>query len=391
MATPVIVSAVRTPIATAFKGSLVHTSGEELAKTVVAAALERSRIDPAMVEDIILAESLYGGGAVARHAAVECGMNHAAGAAVNRHCAGSLTAIGFASASIIAGMEQAMIAGGVQSTSTGPQLRYRKLGTFDQFEDVLMPPTHPDTPDAPNKDMSITVGWNTAREMGLSREEMDAWALRSHQRAVAAIDDGLFADELVPVSARQTDNSFSIFASDEHPRRDTSIERLSSLKVIHPEIDGFSITPGNSSGINDAAAALTLLDEELARREGLEVLGRITAWASAAVEPARTGMAVIEVVNKLLRRAGIGVVDVDLWEINEAFASVPLAACRRFGISEDRMNIHGSGCSLGHPVAATGARMVTTLLHDLRRSGGGIGVAAMCAGGGQAGAVLIRV
>ncbi|WP_395108042.1 thiolase family protein [Actinomadura sp. SCN-SB] len=387
----VIVAGVRTPIGTSFKGTLRHTTAMELAQVVVTEARARSGLDVADIDDVILAESNYGGGDLARHAAVAAGMHQVPGQAVNRHCAGGLTAIGNAAAAIVAGAGRALIAGGAQSVSTAPLQRFRTPGTADGFEDQWMPPTHPDRADAPNRDMSITVGWNTAQEAGVTREEMDAWALRSHRRAIAAIDAGVFADEIVPVKALQDDGSLAEFAVDEHPRRDTTAERLAGLKVLHPEIEGFSITAGNSSGINDAAAAVALAGSDLAAERGLRPLATVRSWAATATDPARTGMAVLDVIPKVLGRAGLGVGDIALWEINEAFASVPVAACKGLGIDEDLVNVHGSGCSLGHPVAATGARMVITLMNELRRRGGGYGVAAMCAGGGQSGAVLIEV
>lgn len=390
MVSAVIVSAVRSPVATARRGSLANTTAEELAVAVLRAAVERSGLPPEMVDDVIFAESLYGGGAVARHAAVEADMMRAAGMALNRHCAGSLTAVGIAAASIITGMENVVVAGGVQSTSMGPQMRFRAPGS-DEYQDFWMPPTHPDSPDAPNADMSITVGWNTAKEAGLTRQDMDEWAYRSHQRAVAAIDAGNFVDEIVPVQARRPDGSTFMFATDEHPRRDSSLEKLASLKVLHPEIEGFSITAGNSSGMNDGASALTIVNETIAHGERLETLAKVRAWTAIGIDPARTGMAVLDVVPKLLGRAGVAQSDVALWEINEAFASVPAAASRLLGLSEDTVNISGSGCSIGHPVSASGGRMLATLIRDLQRRGGGLGVAAMCAGGGQAGAVLIEV
>lgn len=390
MPSPVIISAVRTAVATARKGTLAHTSAETLGATVLQAAIARARIDPALVDDVIFAESLYGGGAVARHAAVELGIFQTGGMALNRHCAGSLTAVGVAAAQIISGMERLIVAGGVQSTSTAPVMRRRVPGT-EQVEDFWMPPTHPATPDAPNVDMSITVGWNTAKAAGLTREEMDAWALRSHQRAIAAIDAGNFKDEIVPVAALQTDGTTVNFEVDEHPRRDSSAERLASLKVIHPEIEGFSITAGNSSGLNDAASALTVTSAEFAKGEGLAPIARVLGWTAKGANPRDTGQAAIDTIRKLLDRTGRSVADVALWEINEAFASVPLAACRTLNIDEEVVNISGSGCSIGHPVSASGGRMLTTLINDLKRRGGGLGVAAMCAGGGQGGAVLIEV
>jgi acetyl-CoA C-acetyltransferase len=254
-----------------------------------------------------------------------------------------------------------------------------------------MPPTHPDRADAPNRDMSITVGWNTARALGLTREELDEWAFRSHQRAIAAIDAGKFIDEIVPLKVANADGDIVEFAVDEHPRRGSTLEKLASLRVLHPEIEGFNITAGNSSGVNDAASALALTSAELAKSEGLTAMATVRAWAALGIDPKDTGLGAIRVIPKVLSRAGINVADVALWEINEAFASVPVGACKELGIDEELVNFSGSGCSLGHPVAASGARMLTTLIYELRRRGGGIGVAAMCAGGGQAGAVIIEV
>ncbi len=390
MPTPVIVSAVRTAVATARKGTLANTSAEQLAATVLAAAIERAGIAPDLVDDVMFAESLYGGGAVARHAAVELGIFQSGGMAINRHCAGSLTAVGLAAAQVLSGMERIIVAGGVQSMSTAPIMRRRIPGT-ENFQEFWMPPTHPATEDAPNVDMSITVGWNTAKAAGLTREDMDAWALRSHQRAIAAIDAGHFKDEIVPVDALQMDGSTVRFEVDEHPRRDSSAERMANLKVIHPEIEGFSITAGNSSGVNDAASALTVTRSDIASEMGLTPLAKVIGWTARGAEPRDTGLAAIETIRKLLDRTGRNASDIAVWEINEAFAAVPLAACRMLNIDEALVNVSGSGCSIGHPVAASGGRMLTTLINDLKRRGGGLGVAAMCAGGGQGGAVLIEV
>lgn len=392
MPNPVIVGAVRTPIARSFKGSLVDTSAEELATAILPEVIRRSGIDAADIDDIILAEANYGGGDLARYAAVAAGLENVPGQAVNRHCAGSLTAIGNASAQIGSGMERVLIAGGVQSLSTGPLMKWRVPtpgGT--EYREPWIPPSHPETPDAPTMDMAITVGWNTAKAVGISREEMDAWAARSHQRAVAAIDAGKFVEEILPLKVAGADGSFIDFSVDEHPRRDTTVEKLAGLKVLHPEIEGFSVTAGNSSGINDAAAAVVLTDGAYARDKGLNVLGSVKAWASSAVAPRHCGLGAVTVIDKVLDRAGLTPSDVSLWEINEAFASVPIAACREFRLDEELVNVSGSGCSLGHPISASGARMVTTMIYELSRRGGGIGVAAMCAGGGQGGAVVIEV
>jgi acetyl-CoA acetyltransferase family protein len=391
MPTPVIVGAVRTAIGRSSKGTLVNTPPEALITTVLPEVVRRAGIDPNAIDDLIFAESHYGGGDLARYAADATGMQHVPGQSVNRHCAGSLTAIGNASAQIGSGMERVLIAGGVQSLSMTPLVNWRIPGPELKFEERWMPPTHVETADAPAKDMSITVGWNTAQAMGITRQEMDAWAARSHQRAVAAMDAGKFVDEIVPLKVQLADGSVIDFSVDEHPRRDTTAEKLAQLKPLHPEIEGFSITAGNSSGTNDAAAAVAIVDAAYAEAENLTKMATVRAWAAAGVAPRDTGLGAVQVIGKVLQRAGLQPSDVALWEINEAFASVPIAACKEFGLDEEKVNFSGSGCSLGHPIAASGARMVTTLIYELQRSGGGIGVAAMCAGGGQGGAVVIEV
>jgi acetyl-CoA acetyltransferase family protein len=386
----VITSAVRTAVGTSRKGSLANTPPETLAATVVREAVARSGFSPDEIDDIVMAESLAGGGAIARHAAVELGMLTVAGMAVNRHCAGGLSAIGVAAGAIHAGMERVVVAGGVNSGSMSPRMQMRNTAT-GEWDDWWIPPTHPDSAEAPNRDMSITVGWNTAKKAGLSREAMDAWAFRSHARAVQAIDEGRFLDEIVPVMAQAPDGQTFEFKVDEHPRRGGSLEKLSSLAVIHPEIEGFSITAGNASGLNDGAAAMVLTSDTLARAKNANVVATVLGWTSLGIDPADMGLSVPGVVDKLLSRVGRSRNDIALWEINEAFASVPLAACRIMNLDEETVNISGSGCSIGHPIGASGTRMITTLANDLKRRGGGLGIAAMCAGGGQAGAVLIEV
>ncbi|WP_406472536.1 thiolase family protein [Streptomyces sp. NBC_01615] len=376
----VLVSALRTPIGTAFKGTLRDTTAFELAHHVVSAAA--AGLDPDRVDDVILGEGLYGGGVIARHAALTAGLTSAPGLAHNRHCAAGLAAVQGAAASIRAGMDELVIAGGVNSASTAPKSTRRVDGEWEPW----MSPTHPDRPDAPNTDMSITVGWNTAVRAGVSREEMDAWALRSHRNAVRAIDEGRFDEEIVAI-----ETPHGLFSVDEHPRRNTSAERLAALKPLHPEIEGFSITAGNAGGANDGAAALVVASDTTASREGLPALAVVRSWASVGVDPADMGLAPVKVIPKALKRAGLSLSDVGLFEINEAFAVVPVAAVRQLDLDPDRVNVSGSGCSLGHPVAATGARMLATLVHELRRRGGGIGVAAMCAGGGMGSATVIEV
>ncbi len=391
MSQPVILAACRTAIATARRGALRDTTAFELAPIVVTEAVRRSGLPVDVFDDVILGEVLAGGGAIARYAALEAGLTDVPGVALNRHCASGLTSIAMAAGSIAAGMDRAVVAGGVQSSSTSPVSKRRKPGTDDEWEDPWMSPTHVSTPDAPNTDMTITVGWSAAKSAGISREEADAWALRSHQRAIRAIDEGQFLDEIVPVKVTARDGSVSVFEVDEHPRRSSSAEALANLKALHPEIEGFSVTAGNSSGVNDAASAVVVASAELAAEHGVEPLATILGWASVGVDPTLTGTAPVPAIQKLLERTGLTVADVDLWEINEAFATVAVATTKLLELDPELVNVQGSGCSLGHPVAATGARMITSLINELRRRGGGVAIAAMCAGGGMGSAMAIQV
>jgi acetyl-CoA acetyltransferase family protein len=386
----VIVAGARTAVGTAYRGSLAETGALELATTAVGEAVRRSGIEPGLVDDVVLGESLYGGGDIARYAAIEAGLVNAPGVAHNRHCASGLAALQTAASSIIAGMDRVVVAGGVQSSSTMPKTSRRVPGT-DTWEEDWLAPSHRETADAPIRDMSITVGWNAAVKAGVSRADMDAWAFRSHMRAVAGIDNGSFTQEIIPIEVTRRDGERFTFAVDEHPRRTSSMEKLASLKPLHPEIEGFSITAGNAAGVNDGAAALVVTGRSFAERSGLEPLAVIRSWASAGVPPADTGLAPSVAIPKALDRAGLTIGDVSLWEINEAFASVPVAVTRELGIDDAIVNVLGSGCSLGHPVAMTGARMVLTLICELRRRGGGTAVAAMCAGGGMASALVLDV
>jgi acetyl-CoA acetyltransferase family protein len=388
MGDAVIVSAARTAIGTARKGTLAGVSAFDLAKYSVAEALKRSGIPSDEVDDIQLGESLQGGGDIARYVAVELGVPNVPGVALNRHCASGMAAVQGAAASIRAGMDAVVVAGGTESISTSPSSLKRDPVTGEAGP--WMSPSHPATPDAPQFDMSITVGWNTAQRAGVTREEMDHWAYESHMRAVRATDEGRLAEEIFPIEVDRGGETV-IFQVDEHPRRETTLEKLASLKPLHPEIEGFSITAGNSSGLNDASAAMVIVDSDYAQEHGLEPLAVIRSWASVGVPPAETGLAPTHAVPKALRRAGLTTADIGLVEINEAFASMAVASSRILGFPHDIVNVNGSGCSLGHPVACTGARMVVTLLHELRRRGGGLGVASMCAGGGMGSATVIEV
>lgn len=390
MSEAVIVAAARTAIGTARKGSLVDVSAFDLAKWAIAEALRRSAIPKDEVEDIVLGESMQGGGDIARYAAVELGLDHLPGAAMNRHCASGLTAVQTAAASIRAGMDKVVIAGGTESLSTMPSIFKRRPGKVEP--QPWMPSSHPETADAPAFDMSITVGWNTAKLAGVTRREMDEWAYHSHMRAAAATDEGRFRDEIFPIEIPNGNGAAKrTFEVDEHPRRTTSHDKLAALPPLHPEIEGFSITAGNSSGLNDGAAAVVIVDGDYAKAHGLKPLAVIKSWASVGVPPARTGLAPTLAIPKALERAGMTTKAVDLVEINEAFCSMAVASSRILGFDHEIVNVNGSGCGLGHPIACTGARMVVTMVHELGRRGGGIGVVSMCAGGGMGSAAVLEV
>lgn len=385
-----IIAAARTAIGTARKGTLANVPAIELAKPVITAVVERSGFAPADFDDLVLAESLQGGGDSARYVAVDLGYTTIPGMAVNRQCASSLTAIAVGAGQIASGMSRSILAGGLESISTGPVMQKRKpfaAGKSADDYEQWYPLSHPSTTEAPALDMSITVAHNCNLQYGLTREDQDAWALRSHQRAIKAIDSGSFVDEIVPIEVPQADGSTVRFAQDEHPRRGSSPESLAALKVLHPEIDGFTVTAGNSSGINDAAAVVALTSPNTSS----DVLAHVLSWASVGVEPARTGSGPIAAIPKALELAGRKIGDVALFEINEAFAAQSVACARELGLDEEIVNVYGSGISLGHPIAATGARMVTSAIYELCRRGGGIGVLSMCAGGGMGSAMVIEV
>jgi len=389
MTDAVIVSAARTPIGRARKGSLVGVDAFELAQVAVGAAIDRSGIPAADIDDMVVAESLQGGGVIARHVAVELGLTGVPGLADNRHCAAGLSAIQIGAASIMAGMDQVVVAGGTESLSTSPS-SFKRTGLGAE-PGPWMSPSHNPTPDAPAFDMTITVGNNSATEMGLTRRDVDEWAAYSHGQAVESIDNGWFDEQIVPVTAPQVDGTIKEFFVDEHPRRGVTADTLADLAPLHPEIDGFTVTAGNAAGLNDAAAAVVLTSGDYAAAHGLAPMARVLAWASVGIEPARTGMAPTLAIPKALERAGMAIDDIDLWEINEAFCSVPVAAYRTLGIDPTILNVNGSGCSLGHPIAATGSRMVVTMVHELRRRGLSTGVVSMCAGGGMGSALVLEV
>lgn len=385
-----IIAAARTPIGTARRGTLANVPATELAKPVVSAVIQRSGLDPAEFDDLVLAEVMQGGGDSARYIAVALGLLDIPGLAVNRQCASSLSAIAVGAGQIASGMSRAILAGGMESLSSTPLLQKRKpftTGKSPEDYEQWMPESHPPTVEAPAFDMSITVAHNCNVQYGITREDQDEWALRSHQRAAKAVDAGSFVDEIIPIDVPQADGSTITFAEDEHPRRGSSMESLGGLKVLHPEIDGFSVTAGNSSGLNDAAAIVALASPDTHQ----PVLAHVLSWTQVGLDPIRTGSGPIKAIPKALELASRKIEDVALFEINEAFAAQAVACTRELGLDEEIVNVYGSGISLGHPIAATGARMVTSAIYELRRRGGGIGVLSMCAGGGMGAAMVIEV
>jgi acetyl-CoA acetyltransferase family protein len=378
-----ILSAARTPIGRARKGSLVSVDAYQLAEVAVSAAVERSQIPISDLDDLVLAESLQGGGVIARNVAVRLGMTGVPGVAVNRHCASGATAVQLAAATIMAGMADVIVAGGTESASTMPRLT--KVAPPAQEPTRWSPQSHPDAPGIPAFDMSVTIGENTARLHHVTREQADAWSARSQQRALNAVAKGYFDDEIVAVPVGHD----VTFRTDEHPR-DTTPETLAGLKVLHPEIPGAVVTAGNSAGINDAAAALVIGSADFAASHGLTPLARIRGWASVGVDVEHTGMAPVTAIPQALKRSGLALDDVDLFEINEAFATMAVACTRDLGLDESIVNVNGSGISLGHPIAATGARMVVSIIHELARRDSHIGVVAMCAGGGMGSALVVE-
>ncbi len=388
MTEAVIVAALRSPIGRAGRG-LAALTIHELGGQTVSAAIKSASLDPADIDDLVLGEVLQGGGCTARYVANALGLPpDTPGGAVQRQCATGMMAVQDAAANIRAGMADVIVAGGIESMTRSPLLFERSPFPFGGVERFL-PPSHPDSPEAPNTNMLITVGENTARECGITREESDHWSFHSNMRAIAATDDGRFAEEIVPMTVPAGRGETATFSVDEHPRRDTTPEKLASLPSLTGP-DG-TTTAGNSSGIGDGAAALVVVSRSYAESHGMEALATVRSWNSCGVEPARTGLAPTVCVPRALNRAGLSERDVDLVEINEAFASMSVACSRKLGFPHDIVNVNGGAVGIGHPIAASGARILVTLIHELRRRGGGIGVGTLCAGGGMGSATVVEV
>ena len=379
----VIVSATRTPIATAYKGSLVGVDAFTLAEIAIGSAVERSGIPVGDFEDMGFGESFQGGGNIGRNAAVRLGMNQVPGVATQRWCASAMAGVQWVAANISAGMIDVGLGGGVESMSTAPGMS--KPGP-DGAPGFWLSPANEPTDIAPPFNMALTVGDNTSRIAGISREAADEWAYRSHMNAIRAIDEGRFDNEIVPVPLPGGGE----FTTDEHPRRNSSLEKMASLGVLNAHIEGATTTAANASGLNDAAAALVMCSREYAEANGLRPLAVIRGWASAALTPEETGIAPQVAMPKALAKAGISVADLQSVEINEAFASVAVAFTNKLGLDANIVNVNGSGCSLGHPIGCTGARMIVTMVNELIRTDSQWGAVAMCAAGGMGSATVIE-
>jgi acetyl-CoA acyltransferase len=369
----VIVSAVRTPIGKAPNGALRTTRPDDMGAVVITEALRRAPgVDPAEVEDVILGCAMpeaEQGLNVARIASLRAGIPVSASAVtVNRFCSSGLQSIAFAAERIMAGFATTIVAGGAESMSLVP------MGGNRIAPNPTLVETYPD--------VYLSTGLvaeNHAREASVSREEQDAFALRSHQRAVAAIDGGRFDDEIVGLPALKID---------EGPRRDTSIEALAKLRPAF-HVKG-TVTAGNSSQTSDGASAVVVMSADRARALGLEPLGRFVAYATAGVEPERFGIGPVPAIRKVLKMAGLALDQMDLVELNEAFASQVIACLRELPIDPDRLNVNGGAIALGHPLGCTGAKLTATLLYEMRRRRARYGLVSMCVGGGMGAAGIFE-
>ena len=393
----VIVDALRTPIGR-YGGVLSGVRPDDLAARVVRAAVERNELDPASVEEVFLGCANQAGEDnrnVARMAALLAGLPPTVpGLTVNRLCASGLEAAVQASRQIRLGEADLVLAGGVESMSRAPLAALKPERGFARgnvelvdttigwrFVNPLMAATHS------TESMGETAE-NVAERYGVSREDQDAFALESHRRALAAADAGRFDDEIVTVDAPQPKGEPVTVHSDEGPRADTTLERLAKLRPAFRE--GGSVTAGNSSQINDGAACLVLASERRARELGREPLARIVASGAAGVDPGYMGIGPVPAVRSALDRAGLTPADIDLVELNEAFAAQVLASMRELGFDHDRLNVNGGAIAIGHPLGCSGARLLGTLAWELRRRGGRYGVATMCVGVGQGLAAVIE-
>jgi len=379
----VIVSAVRTPFGK-LGGGLAAFEATELGGHAIRAALERIGMEPSEPDYVIMGQVLQGGAgqAPARQAAIAAGLPIETPAdTINKVCASSIRAVEIADSMIRAGDVEVVVTGGMESMTNAPYaLKKARFGYRmgdGPLIDLMIWDGLRSTFDERHM---VQQAADVARQLGVSREEQDGWALRSHERAVRAQDEGFFGDEIVPVGD---------LAADEGPRRDTSLEKLAQLKpVMDPE---GTITAGNAPGVNDGASCVIVCSEEYARRRGLEPLAAIVAQGYVADEFAWLARTPANAGRQALEKAGKSIGDVKVVEVNEAFSSVALNSVKMLGADPERANPNGGAVALGHPIGASGGRILGTMVHELRRNGGGLGLAAICSGGGQGDALLVEV
>jgi len=397
MADAVIVDALRTPIGR-YAGVLSGVRPDDLAARVVAAAVERNGLDPAAVDEVFMGCTNQAGEDnrnVARMAGLLAGLpEEVPGVTVNRLCASGLEAVVQAARQVRLAEANLVLAGGVESMSRAPLVMLKPERGFPRGNPEVADTTigwrftNPRMAELYSTESMGETAENVAERYGVSREDQDAFALESHRRAVAATEAGRLDDEIVTVEVPQPKGEPVTVHVDEGPRPDTTLERLASLRPVFRQ--GGSVTAGNSSQINDGAACVVVMSNEEARRQGREPLARIVTSAAAGVEPGYMGIGPIPATRRALERAGLSPADIDLVELNEAFASQVLASMRELGFSHDRLNVNGGAIAIGHPLGCSGARLIGTLAHELRRRGGRYGVATMCIGVGQGLAAVIE-
>ena len=387
----VILASARTPVGK-MGGGLSSLDATELGGVAIAAALERAGVEPEQVEHVIMGQVLQAGqGQIpSRQAQIKAGIpKDVSSETINKVCASGLRASVIIDQAIRAGDMRVGVAGGMESMSKAPYLLPQARFGYRMGDAKMLDAMVHDGLTNPFSGKQMFVeATEVGDELEITRADMDRWALRSHELALKAIDEGRLSDEIVPVTVNGRKQS-TVVEVDEGPRRDTSLEKLAALPGLVGK-DG-SHTAGNSPGVNDGGGALVLSSEEWAQANGKEVLAEIVAHAQSADDFAYLARTPASAALKALEKAGLQPGDIDLWEINEAFASVTLNSIRMLGIDEDRVNVNGGAVALGHPIGASGARILGSLVHELRWRGGGLGCAAICSGGGQGDAVILRV
>ena len=393
----VLVSAVRTPVGR-YGGALARVRPDDLAAAVIKAAVERSGVDPHDIDDVILGAANQAGEDnrnVARMSALLAGLPvEVGGQTVNRLCGSGLQAINSAAHAIMVGDGDAFVAGGVESMTRAPYVMAKAEAAYDRGPREVYDTTlgwrftNPRLAEMYHPFTMGETGENVAEQCGVSREDQDRFALTSHMRAVAAIEEGRFQNQIVPVMVPQAKGDPIEISRDEHPRADTSMEALAKLRPAFRQ--GGSVTAGNSSGINDGASATVLVERQYALDHNLKPLARVVSTAVAGVDPSVMGLGPIPATRKALERAQLEVADLDLIELNEAFASQSVAVMRELGLDPDKTNVNGGAIALGHPLGMSGARLITMLSHELERRDGRYGLATMCIGVGQGIATIIE-